>query len=540
MTASAHLEHLQLLHLLSRALPLGADAAVPAAALPASVATTHYGADGREISATSETSYAGLTLSADGQITGGSITHATASPSGKPVNRANIAFTATGAAGSVHSVVENRFAAGPFKTVEVDLTGVQWTPAQSIHAGQIAITARDVATNAVRLEGRLSFGQEALQAGTFAHRAWAGDGKVHNYTDVDYTPAKLVGMRLTGGHCAITFRDAASTVLSRSALFVRAEGTVDQIHTQTFDPATGAQKTLVTADFGSVVFGPAGHVQSGSASFTVTSPAGALRSRTSATFAAGVPRQTVTETFANDKPGFRIVTDYSRSRFNNDLAVVDSDVVALVHNAAGTLIAITTSTFGAKGNLKSRRTERMHKKTGAVFSTTIADYTSAHFDYRGTPIGGFVTLTTTEGAGTGRKIVSRQEITPAAGTPEPKDEGFDDDPPTPGKAPRYRRRLSTVTDAAGAVVARTQRITRADGTLLRMTQTNFAGEVPTSSIITDFSPDGTAIVAIATADLTGLTVDPDSQRVTGRVGVAQKFRGVTPSSSSVLSFAGGA
>src|SRR5690606_8539085 len=115
--------------------------------------------------------------------------------------------------------------------------------------------------------------------------------------------------------------------------------------TQTFDPASGKQKAHIAADFSAVQFDPRGQVAEGTAGFVVTTPGGAQLSRTSSTFHAGVPRQTVTETFARGRALRKIVTDYAGARFNNDLDVVSSDVVSKAHDATGQVLSITTTSY---------------------------------------------------------------------------------------------------------------------------------------------------------------------------------------------------
>lgn len=532
MNLAAHHDALQALNHLASVLPTPV-----AAVLPASAVTTQYGADGKVIRANATTSFADLKSSPDGKLAGGSISHETRTPEGALIDSSTLSMLSDGRPGKLQTVIQNRFAPGPFKHFEADLSALQWTAANSIYAGTVAITTRDAATNAVRMEGQLAFDQETLRSGTFAHRAWAGDGQVHGYTHVDYTAAELVGMRLVGGQCAVTVKNAALKVLSLSTISISNQGTVTRIATQTFDPASGKQKARVAADFSGVRFDPRGQIAAGTAGFVVTTPQGAQLSRTTSAFEAGVCQQTITETFVRGSAQRRIVTDYTGARFNNDLQVVNSDVVSKTYDAAGQVLSITTTSHDAQGKVTRRVIERLAPGTGATLSTTVADYSGADFDTHGAASGGSVILTTTTASGA--RTVTRRELPRRPGTAQPLAAAW----PTPlglaTPAPSYTRNVSEATDASGALVSRTVRVTRPDGKLLEETVTTFEGQRPVASKISRYGTDGKTLLATSTADLTKLAYDPATGHATGTVGVAVRFRGVTPSENTTLSFGSG-
>lgn len=527
MHTTAHQEPLDVLHHLALALP-----SAPAAAFPATARVTRFGQDGRTVRSTSVTSYAGLKHGARGQMTG-TITSETRTDAGALLETSAMALLPDGTVGRLHAVVQNRFAPGPFKVVDADLSALAWTPAGSIQAGTVAITTRDAATQAVRTEGRLVFAGERLCSASFAHRAWAGDGLVHGYTEVDYSDAELVGMRLVGGACALTARDAALRLTSRSRATIAADGTVSRVTTETFEPLTGKLLARVAADYSGLRFDTGGHIAAGTAGVVSTGAAGVNASRTTSSFANGVPSQTVTETFVHGAPRLRIVTDYAAAHFDNDLRVVTGDVVTTTSDPSGAVLSVATTTYGKPGSITSRRIERRTRTTGAVRSVTLADYAGAVFDTHGDAAGGVLVLTTTGTGGT--RTVTRRELPERGGTAQPLAAAFKRVAMKPPAA-QYGLHSSEVTDAEGGLQSRTERVTRADGSLLAETVTTFANQRPIRSAVTHFAPDGKAIVATSVADLSAFAYAPQTGRASGTIGVATRFRGVTPSANTTLTF----
>lgn len=535
MNATFHLSHHHMISQLSALLQVGAHAVDRSANLPKSATSTHYGPDGKRVSSRSTTSYANVRLSKQGQIAGGRIEHSAVDEHGAPMNSSDIALTQDGHPGVVSTDVNNRFGSGVFKRVETDLTRVSWTAAASIHSGEVTIRTRHAASNAIRMEGRITFDNEIIQSGSYAHHACAGDGAIHNYTDVDYSNAKTVGNRIVGGYCAIDFKDARRATLSRSNMFMSPLGRVQQVHTKNFDTATAALKSQVVTNFESIQFDELNQFLSGDAVVAVRSPEGALQSEATTTFENGVPRKTVIENYRGEKPWLKVITDFQSAAFNNDLKVVDSQTVTSAYDADGRMISKTTVTYDADGNCKNKCTQRFKPGSQSVASTIDVDYASTEFDFQGEPIRGFAAVTT-QRAGSNEITRTEKHFSFEGGqdpalvaAPEPPL------PPLPPQ-PKYRRQFSTVTSAAGKTTAKSAKTFRSDGTLLQSEVTQFDGEKPVSTTITTYATDGKTIINSDSVDLTQLSYDATHNVVSGHASIVSKFRGTTPSATSKLEF----
>lgn len=487
------LDHVQVIgHVLAAT---QAGAGTPgAAAVPREASTTHYGADGVQVATLSTTSYAGVRLGDDGHLVGGRIEHTSTQPDGTPVNSSTVDLGPHGRPTTVQTAIHNRFREGVAKTVQADLSGVQWTAAASIHAGTAAIRVLHSTTEAVRTEGRLSFADEQLVAGHFAHHDWAGDGRVDRHTEVDYRSAAMVGLRLVGGWCGLSAKDAAGVERSRSHLFLAPEGHLLQVHSENLDPATATLRSAVIARFDDIEFTAGGQLSDGDAHYLVTDPRHGVRSRSVVSFRGGRPVTTVTQAYRAGAASSRILTDYAGATFDNDLKVVDSQVTSTLFDRDGNLVTRVLATYDANGAVVQRSIEK-------------ADATIQVTDVAPAP---------------------RRPAPPAGYVPEP---GPDD--AELGPEPTYHTSTSTTDD--GQLTTTTTTIRRSDHSVLRRTVTQSRGGVAVASAVTDYASDGT-VTSTDHVDLHGLQVDATTGAVTGQAKVESKFRGRTPSSSSVLTY----
>ena len=534
MNAAFQLDHIHMMNNLSQHLevsttPTGANS-------PKSASTIHYGRDGKQIASQSQTSYEHVQVSNAGQITGGTLGHSAMDDRGNPLNSSVVTITPDGQANTIQTSINNRFDSGIFKTVETDLSGVQWTAAMSIHSGQVKIRTHHAASSQLRMEGYLTFDNERIHSGAYAHFAWAGDGKAHFYSEVDYSNAEFLGSQLVGGYCSVALKDVKHAVHAQSDMFVSPDGHVTHIQTKSFDPLTAKLRSQVETNLAGMSFDARGHFWTGSVELTVTSPEGDLRTKTNTTFNNSLPVQTVTQKYKNAKPSLKIVADYQTAAFNNDLRVVDSQVVSQVFTRHGKLLSTTKTRYDANGNINQKDTE--HYKAGEPESSTTisSDYSSVVYDHRGTPIGGSAKVTTTDkktgkSSRTEKQFAARKESPNGATTAD-----FLPAPKLPGQpAPSYSRTQSTDVDPNGDTV-KTEKITRVDGTLLQMKATKSDGSVPVSTVITNFATDGTTIINTHTIDLRPLNYDAYTHQITGHADIQSNFRGATLSASSKLQY----
>ncbi|MDG9669246.1 hypothetical protein ONV78_16005 [Hahella sp. CR1] len=502
------------------------------ASLPQNASTTHYGADGKQIASYSKTSYANLKLSPQGDIQGGTLSHSATDANGNALNSSTLAF-ANGNVATAKTQINNRFASGVAKQVEADFSNVKWTPATTIHSGQVKFTSRRGDSQSLRSDGVVTYANELITSGSFRHYSPEGQGGVEGYTDIDYSNTKFVGDRIIGGYFSVSSKNAARAENSQSNVFMNASGAIDQIHTKNFDPASAAMKSQVLTEFQNTQFNARNEIDGGEAHYSISDPNGVLQNKTVVTYQNGVPSNTVTQNYANNQVLSKVVSSYEGATFDNELRAINSTVHTREYNAAEKLMSMTDASYNASGAPTKIQSRTLDPDTQTPLFLIETDYANTQFNYRRKPIGGHAKITTTNLKDSSSIETIKTFTSPTAASATAHAEELMAMPTQPS-APQYLTHTSTMKNAEGQTTAYKKTITRSDGSLLKTVVTNVTDDKPTSVAVTLYAADGKTVAKTYAMDVSGVAVS--AGKVSGAMKITTKFRGQILSSESTLEF----
>ncbi|ABC29918.1 conserved hypothetical protein [Hahella chejuensis KCTC 2396] len=502
------------------------------ASLPKNASTTHYGPDGQTVAAYSKTDYANLKLSPEGAVQGGTLSHTSTDTDGRPINSSTLTFT-NGKVASAKTDIHNRFASGVAKQVEADFTNVRWTPASTIHSGQVKFSSRRGDTQRLRSDGVVTYDNEQIATGAFRHYSPEGQGGVEGYTDIDYSQTKFIGDRITGGYFSVSSKNAARAENAQSHVFMTSTGAIDQIHTKNFDPATAQLKSQVLTEFKNTQFNARNKISGGEAHYSVSDSNNVIQSKTVVSYQNGVPSNAVTQNYVDAKLHSKVVSSYEGAAFDNELRAINSTVHTRGYDANEKLTSMTDSTYDSHGAPSKTQSRTLDPDTQTPLFLTETDYANTVFNYRRKPIGGHAKITTTNlqdssTVETVKNFTSPTAVNAAIEASELLAASAQ------ASTPQYATHTSTMKNADGQTTAYKKTIARSDGSPLKTVITNLADGKPTTVTVTLYAADGKTIGKTYSIDVSG--VDAGSGKVSGTMKISTKFRGRTLSSESTLEF----
>lgn len=535
MNIMNHLDQIQLLKHISDAATVHRAAAEMAANLPKTATATHYGPDGSSVASYSTTSYDNVDVNGQGEIIGGSLQNDLTDKEKKPLSHSEVNFQENGTPGAIRTSINNRFAdqGRIFKTVDTDLTGVEWNEASNIISGDVLVNTQSTDGSIPNTDGRLTYADEVPTSGHFTHYISQSGKLLRGYTHVDYTTANFRGSRITGGYYTVESQDTAGRKQAASNLFFSAESRIQEIHTTNFDPETGESKGRVFADFSDMVFDSLNQFDSGSVSYRVTDEKGNQTAGTTAHFDAGVPTRTEIRQFSKGRVTHQITTDYSKSKFNNDLSPINSTSQTQVENAAGKLCSTTETTHDGDGNPVKNLTTAYDIKTGEAYSTVETENSNVVFDHHRKPIGGSATITATLANGGGQTVTTKNYGVPSVGKTTPSPSSTSSTPADKGKSHSI---TTQVKNAAGEVIQIKATTMRPEGTVLKVIITSLENKKPMNTSIALYATDGQKVLKKYELDLHDADFDEDLNVISGSIAMTGKFAGSVLESESTLTY----
>ena len=531
MDITHHLDHLQVLNHVANVAQAQQTVTQAAKNLPKSAETTHYGPDGNRVASKSTTSYAGVKVS-NGKIAGGRLQYASRDETDKAISSSEVAFQQDGTPGTVNTSINNRFSDGLYKKITTDMSSVLWNAASNVVSGSINISSTHAEKDSLHTAGSLIYKNEVPVSGKFTHYVPQGDGSISGFTNIDYSKANFRGSRITGGYCAINSQDATGATKANSNLFMSNKGLIQEIHTTNFDPKSGETTGKVFSDFSNLEFTPRNEFKSGTVTYNATDEKGNVTLQTTVSYTDSVPTQTESHKIKNSKITHKIVTDYSNVTFNNDLAPINCTVTTTVTNAAEKLGSKTETKYDSEGNPKTKVTKIYSSKTEKLFSTVTSDYANVVFNHSHKPIGGTLEITTVLAEGS-QTIHSEKDFGSFPSSDTTPAELVTLSTSGPGKD---TTKTTTVKNAQGQVTEVQQITKRSNGTLLKKVITHIQDDKPTSSSITLYGTDGTKVLKTYSLNLTNISYDSTSGKVSGSMSLQSKFAGAVRDSESTLTY----
>jgi hypothetical protein len=448
-------------------------ASTPSISKPKLANTSHYDPTGQEVATVSNTSYDGVTFAPDGSIASGNLSHESLTLDGTRLSTTSVGFQNGGKPASAEINVHNHNGIGDFKKVVMDMNGVTWSDSFSISSGQVKLSTIDAATQLKKNDGAIQFEKEMLVSGSFTHFSLDKAGEISHYSEVDYTTAKFLGTRIIGGQYAIKSLRPDKSLASNSLVSVSSLGRVQNIETTNHD-ASSSIKSKVLVDFSKVNFNARNRFDSGDINYTVNDDKGTLLSKTTVTYKDAFPASSQTLVYNKAVLVFKILVDYSQSKFNNSKQVVNS----------------------------SKKVE-IYSKDDKMISSTIITY-----DEQG-------------------KKIPNKTVNPPAPSPAPP----------PKKSPLANLPSVPQIKPVGAnQTERKDPKYRADGSLEQMRVIVQEGDKPISSTITYYGTDGTTVIKTHTLDLTGITYDQTANSVTGTLNMATHLGGTILHAASSIQY----
>lgn len=465
---------------------------------------TSYSPDGTETASVGNVNLANVKYAADGSIAGGSVSHSAATPEGQPISSSTLQLTAGGRPSQVQTQIHNKRDAGLAKTMTSDFSGVQWTGSGDPSSGQMNVITNDATTGQRRSVGTMVFQNEKLASSSITHYSPQDGTTVVAHTDLDYSGVTFSGLKVMGGQMKVTRKAPDQTVSSTSQVQFAPNGLgrVQQIQTANLTPGTGAVKSNVSSDYSGISFNARNEITAGSLTIAATAPDQSPLTHSVVTFANSVPVTAQTWRFQGGVVAAQIVTDFSKSQFDNDLQVVNSSKQVDLYDGSGQRISSTTVTHGPTGAVVNKQVQSFPPAAATAPPKTHAQVLAA--------LSAAAKPTSPPAA-----TASKTAVPAAAATTDP----------------------NTKTD--------TKTTSRSNGTLeTRVVTTMQKGSgntaaypwVTVAADITHYDTDGKTVVKTHHVDFTKLVIPQGETKPTGSVSVQEKTGGTTLHSDSVFNY----
>jgi hypothetical protein len=480
MNATHSMDHLHAITHVSNVLNTNVKATTVAISKPKVANTSHYDPTGKEVAIISNTSFEGITFAADGSIASGNLAHESMSPDGTKLSTTSMGFENNGKPSSAEINVHNKDGSGDFKKVTMDMNAVVWNASFAISSGQVKLSTIDALTQLKKTDGVINFDKETLLSGSFTHFSTEKAGEITHLAEIDYSKAKFLGTRIVGGQYEIKSMRPDKSVESTSIVSVSPIGRLQSIETTNLD-TTAAVKSKVQVGFSKVVFNARNEFDSGDINYTVNDSKATLLSKTTVTYKNTVPANSETLVYSKAEVLYKILVDYSESKFNNSKQVVNSSKKVQVYSKAGNIISSTTVNYDQHGNKI-----KPNSQTKQIKPATPADQQSKQT--------------------TPAKVPVKPPVVP------------------PVKAATGDQRVEKVPS------------TRADGTLEQMKITVYEGDTPVSYTIIYYATDGKTVVKSHAMDLSSIKFDPNSNTVTGTLALTTNLGENTLHSQSAIQY----
>ncbi len=468
---------------------------------------TSYSPDGQEKAMVGNLSLANVAFASDGSITGGSIVHSAATPEGQPISSSTLQLTAGGRPSQVQTQIHNKRDAGLAKTLSADFSGVKWTEAGNIASGQMKVTTNDAATGKRRSAGSLVFQNEKLVSSSITHYSPQDENTVAALTDLDYSGVAFSGMKVMGGQMKVTRKTPDQSVSSTSQVEFAENGLgrVKQIQTANLTPGTSAVKSNVTSDYSGLSYNARNEITSGSLTIAAKAADKSPLTHSVVTFANSVPATAQTWRFQGGVVAAQVVTDFSKSQFDNDGHVVNSSKQVDLYDGSGRQVSSTIVTHGPTGAVVNKQVQPLPPAAATATPKTYAELLAA---LKSTSV----------------KTTNPVSAAAAGAT---------------GPAP-------AATPTGADIKTATKDTLRSDGTLeTRVVTTSQKGSgnsaafnsVVVSADVTHYDTDGKTVVNTHHVDFTKLVITQGQTKPSGSVAVQEKTGGSILHSESVFNYA---
>jgi hypothetical protein len=541
MNTSNHIDHLHVINNINKLAQIQkiVEGSSNSTSFPKVSKTTHYGPGGTDVASISNADYSKLKLSSSGKIIGGTLNHNSSDENGKCIDASALNLSTNGRPSSATTEINNRFTSGIFKKITADFSGINWLDGSLIQSGDIALSTS--MNDSPRSTGAISYDNETLTKGSFTHYSSEANGKISGHTDIDYSKVKFLGNAFTGGYVGIVSKTAKKVVKSTSNLFLDKMGRANQIHTSNLDLKSGKVKSEVIADFSKMNFTPRNEFHEGEASYTVKDDGGATMLKTDISFENQVPSLLTINTF-DDKEKLKntILVDYTNVKFNNDLKVVDSTLLTMVHNSKGDLISKTETDYNSNGNPTSKRTDQFEEKTGVQSFSISKDLRNVTFNHQNNPSGGEVQivnkdLKNDQTSYSAKPIQDLDSIYSTSTESEVTNETESVHKTNVSSFDSSVCSMTKVTNNQGVVTQTKETCKRSNGTTLKTVTIILEDNKPASSIITTFATDGITITKTYKLNLSSISKDA-SKAISGSIKISSFAGGKTLSSKSELNY----
>ena len=468
---------------------------------------TSYGPDGIEKAMVGNVSLDNVEFAADGSITGGHILHSAATPEGQPISSSTLQLAPGGRPSQVETQIHNKRDAGLAKTLSSDFSGVKWTDTGNIASGQMNVTTKDPTTGQRRSAGTMIFQNEKLASSSITHYSPTDGNTVTAHTDLDYSGVSFSGLKVIGGQMKVTRKTPDLTVSSNSQVQFAENGLgrVQQIQTANLTPGTGAVKSNVTSDYSGLSYNARNEITSGSMTVAAKAADQSPLTHSVVTFANSVPAIAQTWRFQGGVVAAQVVTDFSKSQFDNDGHVVNSTKQVDLYDGGGQHVSTTTVTHGPTGAVVNKQVQPIPLTAATAPPKTYAE------------------------------VLSSLKTTAAK--------------PATNPAPVAARATAMAAAAAptGADTKTTTKDTlRSDGTLeTRVVTTSQKGSgnsaafasVVVAADVTHYDTDGKTVINTHHVDFTKLVITQGQTKPSGSVAVQEKTGGTILHSDSVFNYA---
>ncbi|MDH4078977.1 MAG: hypothetical protein OEU68_04095 [Nitrospira sp.] len=443
---------------------------------PGSAVVITFGPDGKAEAKHVAANFSRMQFAQSGAVVGGQLNFTSQKAEDQTALSASSAqFNASGKPSTLQSAINDRRTGVPYRKLAIDLSGLSYSVANRIAAGEIKFSASNAENAAKVSDGAVSFASESLAALNLTHYVSDGSGTVGGYSGINFAKAQFLGDQIVGGHVEISIKSPNNLPTSNSKLHFTSVGLPTSMHTDVYSSNGADLKASTVTDFSAAVFDPRRHIWSGQVAATTSDPQGRVKAHAVVKYTNGAPVSAKNQTFGQAGQLLAsIETDFAGAQFNNRNHVVNSSIAVRCFRPDGSLLSSATVTYDASGNPASRTTH-MYKADGVTpLSTIVQDYSAAVFDHH-------------------RKVVSGQvktTITPAGCYATTRTVRLYQG------SHNYSAKTVTMLDAAGAPVQTTTTVHRPDGTLAQ-TVTHTSSTLAT---VTQYGIDGKTVIKTYTVD----------------------------------------
>lgn len=451
-----------------------------------------YGPDGTTEAKQINADYQNTSFDANGNITGGTLHYSSQTQQTK-LSQNTATFGANGKPATIASTIFDHQSGAPYRSIQTDLSGLTWSEAARIKTGAIKVTSTNPQNQSLLVSGEVAYDNEQLQQIALTHHAPDNTGTIQGQTTIDYTNVQFSGDEIVGGHQLMTTHRPDQTQSSQSKLFYSANGLPTTMHTSGY-ATNGPDLTSNTlTDYSAITFDACRQILSGQLTSTTSNPQNIVRSKTTITYANGVPQDAETQRFSDKGSLCQVVrTEYSGCTFNNAKHVVNSATTVKTFRPNGTMLSSARMLYDKNGHLLKQSITN-YRANGASLGQTEMSYAEAIFDLNRKVVGGKVTATMIPADSTTKTTIVRHY----------------------NGTRNYAMRETLVYNLKSQTLQSSNKvIKRADGTIAEvMTQTSSQ-----TATITQYAIDGKTVIKSIEVDYSSATVAGGSI-VSGNVGI---------------------